>query len=423
MSKQTIAYIAGVLIILLGIGFYLYSKKSSQPIMAAKDLSILLYVESGDVSYKEEGGSFQKATNSPTEITNNTQVFTGRGQASILFPNNSSVSLDEYTELTVHYAENKVSLYQTLGSTYHRVEALVTGATYEVTTPGTVASVRGTKFAVKYDKNKKSTKVTVTEHKVFVAKVREDVNGTSTPIELESTLVEEGKTARVDSVATTTQTGSTSITTGDTSADIEMSAWIQKNKKRDDFEKTLKEDKKTKEEIRLEIKSLLRGEKNNIDTATTNEDKEKASTETNQNKEELKDTSSKKAEGKTETKTDPKKTEIKTETKTTVDVKTTIGTGSSKKIDSDTFFDKFNTLFIDYFYLDDNDGACKIKVVPAERLRIVATYASESGYPFSSKSLLDFAQAIDSYCANKNADTKARLQERFDIEFPFQEDL
>lgn len=431
MSKQTIAYIIAGLILLTGIGFYFYSKKTPVALMGSKDSSILLYVESGDVSYKEEGGSFQKATNSPTEINNNTQVFTGRGQASILFPNNSSVSLDEYTELTVHYAEKKVSLYQTLGTTYHRVEALVTGATYEVATPGTVASVRGTKFAVKYDKNKKSTKVTVTEHKVYVAKVEENQNSTSTPREIESTVVEEGKTARVEAFATTTSQGSTSITTVETSADPDMSAWIEKNKTQDDFEKTLKEGQKSKEEIRLEIKSLLNGEKNTPDTTSPDQEGAKDPTPVKENKEN-KEVSSNKAEDKTtsqpktETRTENKvetKAEQKTETKTTTSSNTSTGTSVPKKIDSDTFFDKFNTLFINYFYLDEDDGACKIKVAPAERLRVVATYASESGYPFQSKSLLDFAQAIDTYCANKDTATKVRLQGRFDIEFPFQEDL
>ncbi len=417
--------IVGLILVAVGVYFTLVNKKV-QPLISAEDASVLLYVEDGDVSYKtEEMDTFQKATTSPTLISNNTLVYTGLGHASILFPNNSSVSLDQYTELKVTYADKKVTLFQTLGVTYHRVEALVTGATYEVETPGTVASVRGTKFAVKYDKKTKETKVAVTESKVQVSTFTPLSSGSSTKEIKETLLLEEGKTARMKEVRQATEKA---IVVDETEKDEEMKVWVEVNKKRDAVIDTLKTEMVDKQEARVELKSMLRGEKEwdeerykkeSIEEEDSTEEETTASTKIEEDRTVKKGADEERKESKEE----QSKKEVKEETKKE---STTSSTGSTRpivKMNEEAFFDRFNTMFINYFYLDEQDSACSVKLSPSERVSSVTSFAKESGYPFSSPNLLDFAQEVSAYCDRKNADVKVKLQGRFDVEFPYKENI
>lgn len=410
MSKQTIWAIVALIILfaVLG-GAYLSTKKMPQALIHTQETAPLLYIEDGEVSYTN-GVSLvlEKATTSPVVLSEGSIVHTEVGRASILFPNNSSITVDEHTELVVRYNENKVSLYQTLGTTYHRVEALVTGATYEVATPGTVASVRGTKFAVKYDKVTKNTKVSVTEHAVLVAKVKDEGGIQQT---VESFVIQEGKTARVDS--NTSQTGTVKVI--DTNTDTEMKLWVEKNKRQDDTQKSLKEEGKTQEEIRTEIKVLLKDtlpDQSATDTQREVEEKKGEVRDASPKPEEKKDLSS-------------KPPEIKTTERKPAPPADVSGSGSVvvKKLDQETFFGRFNSMFIDYFYIDDTNTACQLKISPSERVRVVTEFAVSSGYPFSSKTLSSFASAIDSYCIHKEEAMKGELQRRFDIEFPYNENI
>lgn len=434
MSKTSI--VSGILSIVLVVGAYVAFTKSVQKALH-KEEPILLYVEEGDVSFKDDGASsFEKATTSPVAISNNTMVYTGLGKATILFPNNSNVTLDHYTELAVHYDGTKTSFYQTLGTTYHRVESLVTGSTYEVETPGTVASVRGTKFAVRYDKKKKITKVAVTEHNVFVAKIVEVTeNGTTTKKMIESANVDEGKTAKVEEEAKATST----ISLGGTDQDEDMNTWVEENKSRDTFQEKIKEENSSKDDVRDEIKSALLGkvhegegskdDNKNSSRKTEVETKKGSENETEDKKTGQKNTTEHQDDRKVPEQTKEGKqtdTEQKSEQKIesgSTTQSSTQQTTSTKKVDYDTFFDKFNTLFVDYFYLDENDTPCTKNVSASERVRIVSSYASESGYPFSTGNLIEFAQSINAYCSSKDAATKARLQSRFDVVFPYQEDI
>lgn len=431
MSKQTLSIIiVGLILIGAGLYFALVNKKV-QLLTSIEDASVLLYVEDGDVSYKtEEMDTFQKATTSPTLISNNTLVYTGLGRASVLFPNNSSVSLDQYTELKVTYADKKVTLFQTLGVTYHRVEALVTGATYEVETPGTVASVRGTKFAVKYDNKTKETKVAVTESKVQVSAFTPLGTASSTK-EIKGTfLLEEGKTARMKEVR---QAAQEAIDVVETEQDAEMKVWVEVNKKRDSVIDTLRAEIKDKQEARVELKSMLRGEKEWNEERYKKENREqenstKENTESAKPKEEdkvpVKETEERKESARNEqAKEEKKQTEVKEETKKE---STAEGSGNARtvvKMNEEAFFDRFNTMFINYFYIDEEDSTCKVALTPSQRVSSVTSFAKESGYPFSSSNLLDFAQAISAYCDRKDVNVKVKLQGRFDVEFPYKENI
>lgn len=436
MSKQVLIGVIALCAIVVVVGYGMFSKEALQS-LTGKDASILLYVTAGDVSYKNDDGSaFQKATTSPVAISEHALVYTGKGEATILFPNNSTVTLDEYTELAVNYSPEHMSFLQTLGTTYHRVEALISGSTYEVETPGTVASVRGTKFAVKFDKNTKTTKVAVTEHVVEVAKVEEKMeNGTTTRLILESKQLTEGNTANIS--ATTT---GPAIQVGETSFDADMNAWVEENKVRDAFELELKESNVPPEKIREEIMNLLERAGSNEGSTKDTEAESKgdvqretstdADTTSQVSRTETKktdtptNTTMKPTQGtKSETKTESKKSEeSRTNTGTSLETQTAT-TVAVKKVPYERFFDTFNALYFDYFYLDENDLACQKKVTPNERVRVVTSYATESSYPFSSKTLAGFADAVGEYCGTKDASVKARLQGRFDEEFPYQENI
>jgi len=405
--QKTIIAIFGALVIIFAVYFFAAGNKKTSPLLS-EDTSIFLYVTKGDVSYRLPGqNAFQKATTSPIALMNNSDVYTGLGEATVLFPNNSSVEVAEYTELAITYENNNVSLYQTLGKTYHRVEALLTGATYEVKTPSTLAAVRGTKFGVSYDKRTNESKVAVTESKVEVSLIMEgDVK------EDKTTLVGEGKVVRVDpkkeSQATSTTEGV--FVVEDISKDSEINSWLEEKKARDEKIQEIRKEDNTAQ-VRNELQKLLLEERINEETKAQQQEKTSDDTkgESSPKKEVSPETPRK------NTPTEPAQQEnVRTDTTSTVVV---------KKINEETFFDVFNTLFIDNFYIDDKDSTCALTVTPEQRVRIVTKYGTESGYPFSSKTLTDFATAIDLYCKNKDPVTKARLQARFDVEFPFKEEI
>ncbi|MEN9337911.1 MAG: FecR protein, partial [Candidatus Parcubacteria bacterium] len=367
---------------------------------------ILLYVDEGDVSYKLPGEtSFIKATTSPREIETGTYVYTGVGEATVLFPNNSSVALDTYTELLVKYDEQHVSLFQTLGTTYHRVEALVTGATYEVETPGTLAAVRGTKFAVKYDKKKKETKVSVTEHTVRVSRFDETSTSTQERTELETKDIQEGTTVQVH--ASTTATSTSAFTTVQTKEDEEMNSWVEKNTIRDAEERQIKETISNKEQIREALKDILIQREDARDVLIQDINKEDIPSREIPKEQVVPVREVKK----TVDDTSITKPQVSTTTKPVV------------KLDEEVFFDKFTTMFVNYLYLDEKDTPCSLSLGADERVKFLTSFATQSGYPFTSTTLLSFAQEVDRYCKAKDPNLKAKLQSRFDAEFPFQESL
>lgn len=404
--QKTILAVLGAVVIICGLYFF-SARETKHSLLSSENSAISLYVLRGDVSYRLPGeSSFQKATTSPIALTNKAEVYTGIGEATVLFPNNSSVDIDEYTELTITYENSNVSLYQTLGKTYHRVETLLTGAKYEVRTPSTLAAVRGTAFAVSYDKRTNESKVAVTESKVEVSLVVEgEIKQDKT------TVVGEGKVVRVDPTKDLQATSSIqgAFFVDDIAKDAEINTWLEEKKTREEKIQEIRKEENSVE-IRKEIQKLLLNERAEGEVKTSNE-----GTTSEIKREETPAKETPKEEPRKNTSTEPvKKEPTRTETAPVVAV---------KKINEETFFDTFNTLFIDNFYIDDKDSTCTLNVTPEQRVRVVTKYGTESGYPFSAKTLGDFATAIDLYCKNKDPATKVKLQARFDVEFPFKEDI
>jgi hypothetical protein len=202
----------------------------------------------------------------------------------------------------------------------------------------------------------------------------------------------------------------------DMDKDIEMKVMIDKHKQMDKKMDDIKKESPDKEKFRKEVKRVMFDDEND----GTLKDIEKMNKET--------------IEKTTENTSIIKETEQNTtirsdDTNTgTVIQKTTTGTVAQPvestpivvtKVGEEEFFNGFEPLFIKYFYLDEIDTPCTVKATPEERVRIVTTYAQSKGYPFTSTTLLSFAQEIDKYCIRKDASVKVKLQSRFDQEYPF----
>lgn len=183
--------------------FFVFSLKQPENTQIAQNepLSgeiITLYREFGDVFYTNPGSTEMKLSSGTTsaQVFSGSEVRTEEGSGYILFPDNSMMSIDKNTTLVIEYSKDKVSILQTLGNTYHRVKTLESGQQYEVRTPGTLAAVRGTKFAVYLDGKTKKAKVKVTESKVNVKKLDSTKPLKEDPVVLEEVDVPEG--AQVD---------------------------------------------------------------------------------------------------------------------------------------------------------------------------------------------------------------------------------
>lgn len=179
--------------------FFVFSLKQPETTQIVQnepvsDEIITLYREFGDVFYTNPGSTETKLSSEVTSarVFSGSEVRTQEGSAYILFPDNSMMSIDKNTTLVIEYSKEKVSILQTLGNTYHRVKTLESGQQYEVRTPGTLAAVRGTKFAVYLDGKTKKAKVKVTESKVNVKKLDSTKPLKEAPVVLEEIDVPEG---------------------------------------------------------------------------------------------------------------------------------------------------------------------------------------------------------------------------------------
>ena len=211
MTKKIWGILALTTIIGL-IAIFTFTKKNDQ--------GIYVYVESGTVLTKNtKDDTYVPVSNNKALIKNNSYVKTQSGLAHIIFPDNSVTSLAEQSEIKVAYSKNKISILQLLGTTYERVEKLASGKSFEVQTAGTLAAVRGTKFAVSYNANIKKAKIAVTENIVAVSRV----NASTT----QPTEVSVGALATVDENLPIN--GKQSVTVGLTKNDVELKNWLDRN--------------------------------------------------------------------------------------------------------------------------------------------------------------------------------------------------
>lgn len=135
----------------------------------------LLVKETGTITYQIPGTTkFLPLTDNQINVPSGTMVKTGPDTfAHVVFPDNSLMSLSKETSVVLHFEVDKIRIVQILGNTWHRVQKVLQGHSYEVETPSTLATVRGTEFNVEVLDNKESH-VYVVESVVEVAKIAEE---------------------------------------------------------------------------------------------------------------------------------------------------------------------------------------------------------------------------------------------------------
>jgi hypothetical protein len=154
----------GVMTVLLVTAFGLGGGFGNRALAAATTVTVI----AGDIQVRHAAGFFVSATDGEVLVAGDT-VRTGDGSRAILtYFEGSTVSLEPNTELRIETASSSsdgstlVVMQQSFGRTWHVVTKLITGnSKYEVKTPASTASVRGTAFEVVSDGER--TVVTTTE--------------------------------------------------------------------------------------------------------------------------------------------------------------------------------------------------------------------------------------------------------------------
>ena len=176
-----------VLAAVIGLGFVLALVigvagigDGSKALGASNTLTLL----GGDVSVRHGSGQFAAATDGELLKTGDAIKTGADGRAVLTYFEGSSVTIEPLTQLVIDSASagsdgnTLIAMSQVFGRTWHVVTKLVTsGSKYEVRTPASTASVRGTEFEVNSDAA--STTVATTEGTV-VAQVSDPVRGGAT---------------------------------------------------------------------------------------------------------------------------------------------------------------------------------------------------------------------------------------------------
>lgn len=406
-------------------------------IPVAQASGMYLFKESGKVYFKKDtASSYQLMTENQMPIDNGFYVKTEDGLAHVVFPDNSMMSVSENTEIEITFTGNKTTILQSIGDTYHRVQKLQAGAEYEVRTPGTLAAVRGTKFAVSYNPKAKKTKVSVTEHVVTVTRF-DDTQPTSTSTPLASgkpVSVTLGMTATVD----TSKPQGTVPPVEPTKNDLTIKTWLERNDLIDKYVELTPSKKDflvqlvagSDTDVKVDPKTGL-VPPTSLDTLKIRLDATKLRIEKPTTVTPLPTkvvTPVVKPVVTPTTVVVPPKT-TPTPTPTTSPTPSTSPTGSSGggstpvSTEEDPFVAAFDPLYASLFKLDDNDRLCSV-IANKSATSMVDQLSAVAGefdrVIVDTKPLLTFANDLLVYC-RQPGDVKARaaLQARFTTEYPF----
>ncbi len=140
-------------------------------IRGTKTSQLTLIKESGEVSVKIESGDYKSVSEGEVQIADGSFVKTGNdGQAHIILPDDSMMSLSKNTEIKINYDASKTAILQSLGNVWYRVQKLA-GRDFEVETPSAVAAVRGTIFGA--DRGSTQDTVYATDGEVDLGQLEE----------------------------------------------------------------------------------------------------------------------------------------------------------------------------------------------------------------------------------------------------------
>ncbi len=415
-------YLGALILIVFGVYYYFNKDSKNDTYVSTKtSKSIILYKEKGQVFIKNKGEQdiIPVGANS-IEINNLTEVTTASSsRASVLLPDNSMISLSENTVITINYNEYGTSVFQSLGQTYHRVQKLVTGKSYEVQTPSTLAAVRGTKFAILYDGATKKTKVAVTEKLVAVSRIKK-VEGSSTSTLESPILVGEGNTANVNEYKTGESKKDAQVEIIPNKEEKDVSSWIEENRPTDfkfnEFKDDL--DKGNVEIFREKLDQVIREKEKTKeeDTPKINEEEKDVELKTEIVEDIKKETEDVKTtiEENVPPQVTPKEEVKKIETTNTV-----TNTVYKKYYNEEAFITAFDDLLIKYFYIDDDEDVCEVLLSPENKVKEIVGLGQANGKTFPSDGLLKLAVKIKDYCSiGSNARDRAILQSEFEAVMP-----
>lgn len=162
MGKKILIALIIIVLLLALLSFFVYSKFFSDNIKIA-----ILRIESGKAEV-DTGNGWKPASNN-MELGLNDKIKAVDGITTLTLYESIIIELEPNTEIEIkELAKEKVSVRQEKGSTWHKFTSVAGIKDYEVETPTTVATVRGTEFGVKYNQKTKETSVLVSEGKVNV---------------------------------------------------------------------------------------------------------------------------------------------------------------------------------------------------------------------------------------------------------------
>ncbi len=131
-------------LVVLGFLGWRYIKKQFLTTSQISPTATILEIDTGTVT---RNGSLARTGDT---LASGDKIHTAKNSAATLtFPDNSVLRLDENTDAAITSASNlKISIFQPLGRTWSRVTKLSNaGHSYEITTPTAIAAARGTAFA------------------------------------------------------------------------------------------------------------------------------------------------------------------------------------------------------------------------------------------------------------------------------------
>lgn len=138
MKKGIIA----ILIALAAIGVGAFFLLAPKPATAA-----LLYVDQGTVEVDQGGG--WGAAEDESELRQGNKVRTRQGEATLVFYEGEIMQLKPFTEVAIDTLRTReITLTQLSGETWNKLTRISGVQEYSVSTPTTVATVRGTEFTL-----------------------------------------------------------------------------------------------------------------------------------------------------------------------------------------------------------------------------------------------------------------------------------
>ena len=142
MGKTKIIISLVIILIVIGAVFFMFTPKKAE--------AALLYVEEGAVEVNT--GKGWTTASDEMRLKENMEVRTAEGRATIVLHDSEILRLEPNTHIKLaDLNQENIRIKQESGSTWNKVMKMTGTKGYEVETPNTVATVRGTEFGITID--------------------------------------------------------------------------------------------------------------------------------------------------------------------------------------------------------------------------------------------------------------------------------